>query len=150
MKKELSTSIEIEGSPRQVWQALTGFAAYAEWNPFIVDARGACAWGSTLRLRMQPVGGRPATLTPTVREVVPERRLRWVGTFLSPYLLRADHTFTIERRRGGCRLLQEETFTGALVPLISRSLDARTLPAFVLMNQALKAVVEQARVPPAA
>jgi hypothetical protein len=150
VKKQINTSIEIKGTPRQVWRTLVDFANYHAWNPFILDAQGACEVGSALRLRMQPVGGRPTTFTPTVREVVVERRLRWVGTLIWRQLLEADHVFTIEPLDRGCRLVQHETFYGALVPVLSRSLDARTMPAFTAMNQALKAVVEGAVVPPMA
>jgi hypothetical protein len=142
MKKQLTTSIEIEASPQQVWRTLTDFASYHTWNPFILDAQGTCEVGSALRLRMQPIGGKPATFTPTVREVVVDKRLRWVGTLIWRRLLEADHTFTIDPLDRGCRLVQRETFNGALVPVISRSLDARTMPAFAAMNQALKSMVE--------
>jgi hypothetical protein len=148
LKKQLTTSIEIHGTPRQVWRSLTDFKSYPSWNPFILDARGACAVGSSLRLRMQSVGGRPTTFTPTVREVVVEQRLRWVGTFVWRRLLKADHTFTIEPLASGCRLMQSETFSGALVPLLGRSLDTGTLPAFIAMNEALKLRVEGPVVPP--
>jgi hypothetical protein len=148
LKKHLTTSIDIEGTPRQVWRSLTDFASYPLWNPFILDADGACAVGSGLRLRMQAVGGRPTTVTPTVREVVVEERLRWVGKWIWGRLLKADHVFTIEPLDGGCRLVQCETFSGALVPLLSRSLDDRTLPAFTAMNKALKSRVEHPVVPP--
>jgi hypothetical protein len=148
LKKQLITSIEIEGTPRQVWRTLTDFASYRAWNPFILDAQGACEVGSALRLRMQPVGGRPTTFTPTVREVVVEERLRWVGTLIWGQILEADHIFTIEPLNRGCRLVQRETFRGALVPVLSRSLEASTLPAFAAMNQALKSMVERPLVPP--
>jgi hypothetical protein len=150
LKKQLTTSTEIMGTPRQVWRILTDFANYHAWNPFILDARGACEVGSALRLRMQPVGGRPTTFTPTVREVVVEQRLRWVGTLMWRQLLEADHMFTIEPLDRGCRLVHRETFKGALVPVLSRSLDNRTMPAFTAMNQALKSIVEGLVVPPMA
>jgi len=40
-------------------------------------------------------------------------------------------------------LAQEETFTGVLVPLMARSLDRHTQPAFEAMNAALKHRAEQ-------
>ena len=39
--------------------------------------------------------------------------------------------------------MQNETFTGALVPLLARSLDRDTAAGFALMNAALKTRAEQ-------
>src|SRR6476646_3773305 len=98
MMKELNTTVEIAATPGQVWQVLIDFAAYAEWNPFIVNATGTATTGSRLALRMQPVGARAMTLKPVVRDVMPERRLRWLGRLIMPGILTAEHTFTIEAR----------------------------------------------------
>jgi hypothetical protein len=150
LRKELTSGVDIDANPHQVWHMLTDFANYPAWNPFILHAEGSCEAGSTLRLRMQPHGGRAGTFTPVVREVVEQARLRWVGTFLGHRILQADHTFTITPLERGCRLVQHETFSGVVVPFFSASLDARTLPAFKAMNMALKAEVEGSAFPPSA
>jgi len=88
---------------------------------------------------MQPEGGRATTFRPTVLEAAPGKRLRWLGRFLLPKLFDGEHSFTIEPLyEGRVRLIQEEQFRGILVPLLARSLDRGTLPAFERMNQALK------------
>jgi hypothetical protein len=93
---------------------------------------------------MQPVGARGVTLRPTVVEATPGHRLRWRGRFGIPGIFDAEHVFTITPRGGGgVRLAQDETFTGALVPLMARSLDRHTRPAFEAMNTALKHRAEQ-------
>jgi hypothetical protein len=84
------------------------------------------------------------TFRPTVLEAVPGQRLRWLGRFLLPGVFDGEHSFTIESLAGGrVRLTQEEQFRGVLVPLLVRSLDRGTLPAFEKMNQALKRRAEQ-------
>ena len=35
--KQLHATIEIDATPQRVWQVLTDFAAYPDWNPFIVS-----------------------------------------------------------------------------------------------------------------
>jgi hypothetical protein len=144
MAKQLSAQVEIDATPERVWQVLTDLGAYAEWNPFIVSSAGTPAEGERLTNRMQPVGGRAVTLRPVVIEASPERRLRWRGRMLAPGVMDAEHTFTIEplgERR--VRLTQHERFSGALVPLVAGTLDRGTLPAFELMNAALKARAER-------
>jgi hypothetical protein len=93
---------------------------------------------------MQPAGGRAITFRPTVLEAVPGRRLRWLGHLLVNGLFDGEHSFTIEPLgEGRARLVQQEDFRGLLVPLMARSLDRRTLPAFEQLNQALKRRAEQ-------
>jgi hypothetical protein len=79
-----------------------------------------------------------------VREAVPQRRLRWLGHLLVPGIFDGEHSFTIEPLDDGTvRLVQREDFRGVLVPMLARSLDRRTLPAFERMNQALKQRAER-------
>jgi hypothetical protein len=146
--KQLRAQIEIDATAERVWRVLTDFGQYARWNPFMTQASGTAAVGERLTIRMQPEGGRPMTFRPTVLEAAPGRRLRWLGRLLLPRVFDGEHIFTIEPLAGDrIRLIQEEQFRGILVPLLARSLDRRTLPAFERMNQALKRRVEQGDLP---
>jgi hypothetical protein len=139
MSKQLRTQITIDATPERVWQVLTDFDAYPQWNPFMTQVSGTPARGERLTIHMQPEGGRAMTFRPTVREAVPQRQLRWLGHLLVPGIFDGEHSFTIEPQDGGgVRLVQQEDFRGVLVPLLAKSLDRRTLPAFERMNQALK------------
>jgi hypothetical protein len=103
------------------------------------DRPAAQPHGSRLVMRMQPIGARAVTLRPTVVEATPGHRLRWQGRLGMPGIFDAEHSLTITpREEGGVRLSQEERFTGVLVPLMARSLDRHTQPAFEAMNAALK------------
>ena len=146
MRKLLRADIEIEATPRRVWEVLTDFAAYPDWNPFMTRAAGVARRGGRLTLQLQPEGGRPMTFRPTVLEATPDRRLRWIGRLLLPGLFDGEHSFTIEAL-GPERVLlvQQEEFRGLLVPFLARSLDGNTLPAFARMNRALKRRAEPVR-----
>jgi hypothetical protein len=39
--KELSTEIEFEATPPEVWDVLADLPAYAEWNPFMGRSRAS-------------------------------------------------------------------------------------------------------------
>jgi hypothetical protein len=144
MAKQLRSEIDVHATPERVWQVLTDFAAYPQWNPFITRADGEARRGRRLTLRMQPAGGRAMTFRPTVLEAAQERELRWLGRLLVPGLFDGEHRFTIRPLGDGqVRLVQQEDFRGLLVPLLAGSLDRRTLPAFEQMNQALKRRAER-------
>jgi hypothetical protein len=139
MAKQLRTQVDIHASPERVWQILTDFAAYPQWNPFMPRASGSARRGERLTIRLQPVGGRGTTFRPTVLEADPDKRLRWIGRVLVPGVFDGEHSFTIQPLgQGQVRLVQQEDYRGLLVPLLAGSLDRRTLPAFEQMNQALK------------
>jgi hypothetical protein len=145
MSKELISSIDIDAPATDVWEMLVDFGAYPTWNPFITSAAGPVQAGSQLTLRMQPVGGSAVTLRPTVVEVVKGHRLRWQGRLGVRGLFDADHLFTVEPQgAAGSRLVQQEQFSGLLVPFFQGSLDRGTLPAFQAMNAALKDRAERA------
>jgi hypothetical protein len=144
MSKQLTSQIDIDATPERVWQVLSDFGSYPQWNPFITKAEGEAQPSSRLVMRMQPVGARGVTLHPTVLEATPHRRMRWKGRHGMRGIFDAEHSFTITpREEGGVRLSQDERFTGVLVPLMARSLDRHTVPAFAAMNTALKHRAEQ-------
>jgi hypothetical protein len=136
--KELRTDIEIDATPERVWEVLTDFAAYPEWNPFIRKIEGEAAPGSTLEVRMESPGGRAMTFKPTVLEVAPRRELRWLGRVLAPRVFDGEHSFRIEPIDDSrVRFVQAERFSGVLVPLFSKTLE-KTRGGFTAMNEALK------------
>jgi hypothetical protein len=84
--RELRTEIEIAAPPERVWQVLSDFDAYSEWNPFIRSIVGDAEVGSRLSVRLEPPGARGMTFKPTVRAVAPPRELRWLGRLFVPGL----------------------------------------------------------------
>jgi hypothetical protein len=140
--KHLATRIDIEASPQQVWAVLADLDRYATWNPFIVEAQGRATPGARLRLRMSPPGGRTVTFEPQVTEAVPGEVLEWLGRVAVPYLFTGRHRFELHPTSTGTRVEHSETFTGILVPILARSLDAHTLLGLIAMNEALKAKTE--------
>jgi|EndMetStandDraft_7_1072992.scaffolds.fasta_scaffold50285_2 hypothetical protein len=140
--KTLHHEIEIDAPPEQVWSVLLDFDRYPEWNPFVTELRGTPGVGERLRVRLAPPGGRGITLKPRVTEVTPARAFEWLGRLLVPGLFDGRHRFELAPTTAGTRFTQHETFTGALVPLLARSLDEHTLAGFEAMNTALAARLE--------
>src|SRR5918995_1008912 len=85
MSRQLQAEVEVNGSAEQVWEVLTDFAAYHEWNPFIVEAAGTPEPGRRLELHMR-LTSRTTTFRPQVLEADPGRTLRWLGRLAPPLL----------------------------------------------------------------
>ena len=143
--KQLYTEIEIDASAKRVWELLTDFASYPEWNPFIRSIGGQPAPGERLRARLEPPGGLAMTFKPKVLTAEPNRELRWLGHLLVPGLFDGEHSFTIQPLEDDrVRFIQREAFQGLLVPLFARSLESKTRQGFEEMNRALKGRAEAA------
>ncbi|NIH82199.1 SRPBCC domain-containing protein [Amycolatopsis viridis] len=137
----LTTSVEIPASADRVWQVLTDFGAYPEWNPFIVSAEvtspGGLAKDAELRIVLRDASG-DTTFNPTVLAAVPGKELRWIGKVPPGLIFDGEHSFELQPLGPGrTRLVQHERFTGALVPFMAGTLRANTLPQFEAMNRAL-------------
>ncbi len=139
----LRTSIEIGATPERVWNILMDFPGHGRWNPFIRSLEGTPQVGGTLKVSLQPPGGRGMQFRPKVLVVEAAREFRWKGKLLVDGLFDGEHFFIIEPTPTGKVLFtQGENFSGVLVPLMKRSLEGPTKNGFIAMNEALKRMAE--------
>ena len=142
--KEVFSEIDIQAPAERVWQVLTDFARYPEWNPFIRRINGEPKEGARLRVYIEPPGAKGRTYRPKVLKAEPKHELRWLGRPLIPGLFDCDHIFTIghigsER----VRFVQREIVSGVLVASYAHDLEMKMRLGFEQMNQALKTRAEQ-------
>ncbi|HEX6067160.1 MAG TPA: SRPBCC domain-containing protein [Nitrososphaera sp.] len=134
--KEIRTEIDIGASPARVWQVLTDFATYHEWNPFIRKIEGQPLEGTKLRIHITTPAGVKREYSPKVTRVVAEQELRWLGKM--PGLLSGEHIFTIEPAGENAHLVHREVFVGLLASFFGASLDNDVKKGFEEMNAAMK------------
>lgn len=144
--KVLESQIEIDAPIDVVWQHLTDFASYAEWNPYILSAEGELKQGSLVRFR---VAGIPGTLSAPIVSLVPNKELIWearspIPGFKPRYIRRLEE---IDANR--TRFINREEFTGWAVPLMSPIMNLMSKPLFPKTCAALKQRVEAAMAPSA-
>ncbi|TMI51120.1 SRPBCC domain-containing protein [Candidatus Bathyarchaeota archaeon] len=94
--KEVSSEIVIEAPADRVWQVLTDFTKFPEWNPFIKKMSGEPRTGAKLEVRIEPPGGRAMTFKPKMVSVETNREMCWLGKLWIPGLFNGEHCFTIE------------------------------------------------------
>lgn len=139
MKKHIQTQIEINASSRVIWQILSSFEEYPEWNPFITSISGTLEEGKRLQVYIDGM-----KFSPIVQKTVPNKSLMWLGNLFIPGLFDGQHIFEIEELAPNRSILHhEEKFSGLLVPFLSRQLDGKTKEGFEAMNVALKRRAEQ-------
>ena len=142
--RTVDTQIEIAAPAERVWNLLTDFGAFPDWNPFMRRVEGAPIVGTRLEVTIQPPGRGPTTFKPTVLEADANHQLGWLGRLVFPGVFDGRHTLTIQGDDGGRSVFrQREVFTGILVPFLAGMLRD-TERGFVKMNEALKQRAEAA------
>lgn len=143
MTRSIETEIEINGTATQVWEVLTDFGRYPEWNPFILRIAGTLQPGSQLKAVVQTPNFPKITIRPVLLKVEAERELRWRGHWVVPRVFDGEHLFAIEPLgEAKVNFAQKELFTGLLVPLLWGKMAGNIRLGFEKMSQALKKRIE--------
>lgn len=141
--KEIKTEVVINAKPEMVWQILSDFESYPDWNPFITSIKGKAEAGSKITVRIEPPGAKGMTFKPKVLSVIKNKEFSWLGHFLFPGLFDGEHKFElIKNTNGTTTFIQGEKFKGILVPLFRKMIDNNTVCGFNEMNQKLKELAE--------
>lgn len=144
--RSIRTEVVINSSAKEVYDTLTDFPAYPQWNPFIksIECDGPLHEGGKLKATMQLPNDKGRTFTPVVLKVDPPSEFRWRGSLPIPGLFTGEHFFLIKEETPGSTLLVHgEHFSGLLIPMVGGVLK-KTETAFNEMNAALKQRVEGA------
>lgn len=140
---EIITTIEIDAPPRAVWEVLTDFDSYDEWNPTI-EITGSPTEGERLEVVLSLPDRKPQPFRPKLLVVDESSELRWQGRLFVPGLYDGEHRFVLEPLDDGerTRLTHAETFRGVLVGFINRRIGDDIETGFERANEALKSRVE--------
>ncbi len=141
----IEQEVEIAAPPEDVWRVLTDFAAYPDWNPYVLRLEGDLTPGGTVALTIaQDNWSKPLTVHPTIVTLNPPRELAWHGSALITGFQETDHYFRLKPLGANrTRLRHGEEFRGWRASRIDYEEHHRhTRAAFHAMNEALAARVE--------
>lgn len=140
--RELKTVIQIAAPIDQVWQVLTDFNNWQEWNPMVNQVSGNAVVGSRLNITMCGAEGKDAMkYQATILETNPPNSLRWRATMLGGLMFTNDRVFELKEENGVTELVNKEAFSGYMVPLFWGKMQPYVVPMLEKMNQALKAKI---------
>lgn len=143
MERKLHTEIEIAASAERVWQVLAEFKSYPEWNPLLRGMQGALTPGTRLRVSVRLAWWFRMIIHPVVLLADAPQSLHWKGSLIIPGLFAGVHAFEIQPvAPGRVKLVQSETFSGLLVPIILVVILGLMRQGFEAMNAATKEVAE--------
>ena len=143
---ELFAIVEIDAPAERVWEVLTDFRRYPEWNPFMPRVAGEAARRAELDVLVTPEGRRALRLRPRIVTFRPPREMRWRWLARLPGVFVGEQRFVVERLDAGrSRLIHEKRFRGLAVPFVRRVLDGPVKRSFEATGVALKAFAEANR-----
>lgn len=138
MSLEIKTAIVINAKPKAVWEVLTNFENYPNWNPFVKSIAGEVKVGNQINIQVQNMKFKPTVLT-----FKQNKEFRWLGHLFFKGLFDGEHRFKlVDNGDGSTKFEHSEKFGGILVPLFKQKLLSQTKLGFEEMNRQLKHKVE--------
>ena len=129
---------EIDAPASLVWEVLTDFPRYAEWNPFVIACRSTLKPGETIDLRVK-VFAKPQDQREWMSAHRPGEHFAY-GMKPFPFgALRSKRSHDVEDLGGGrARYRSHFELTGWLVPVVRTLLGARLERGFYEMSAGIK------------
>ncbi len=138
--KQYHTSIVINCSKKELWNELTNFSEYSNWNPIVGKLDGEMKEGGEIATYIVPLG---KTFHPKILRYKENQELVWQGVQAAKFLRAGKHYYHLESiSESQTELLHGEYFTGLLSYFISSSLLSKMKTAFEQHNILLKQRIE--------
>jgi hypothetical protein len=143
MKHQIKTEIVINAPKETVWEILSNFEKYEDWNPFIIKSKGKAVEGNTIENTIRN-GNKDFTFKPKLLNVRKNEYLDWLGSLFFKGLFDGNHYFEIkEIGPGQVLFIHGENFSGILSSYILKKIGEDTRNNFIKMNEALKKAAEE-------
>ena len=141
--KDLTTEIEINSTAQAIWDILTDFSNYPQWNPILTKVVGPLSIGNKLEIHITTVGGKSRIYHPKITKIVPNQELRWTGKFFLPQIFSGERIFLIKKvSNDKINFVNKEIFSGIGIKLAPQKMENDILLSFKKMNEALKKTAE--------
>ncbi|MFK7801660.1 MAG: SRPBCC family protein, partial [Anaerolineae bacterium] len=132
--------IDIEASPAVVWQLLSDYKSYADWNPLVQAVTGETdKLGGRIKVKVAPL---PFKLNATIDLLEEGQAVGWTDDFPMQMLTANPISRLVDNGDGTTTYLFEETFAGPALPLIEGNLKKQLPPIYKMLIQAVKARAE--------
>ncbi len=140
------TTFAVDAPAARVWEVLSDFDHWEEWNPSVPSIKGEPRVGSTVALTLAMPGRPSAKVKAKLTEVVPERRLVWDGHIGADWLFAGHREFLIDPQPDGTALFTHvEDVSGLLFPLFRALMGGAIQRHHEGLNDAVKARAEGRR-----
>ena len=141
--KQYHTSVTVNGTLNEVWQGLTNFKSYPDWNPIVGKLTGEMKEGQKISTYIVPLKG---TFYPVLLRYHENRELLWQGALGAKFLLAAKHYYRLKAVSATQTELQHgEYFTGLFSYFLPKNFVKKMELAFEQHNILLKSNIENSQ-----
>lgn len=142
---EIRTRITIDASPAVVYQVLSDFDNYPNWNPYHRKVTGEFKQGAQLEVEILRPDGKKISIPPHLLKITENREITWGGGIKGIFY--GEHRFILqETSEGKTLLLHDEDFNGIAVQFADLPPEVLT-EGYQQTNQALKRYIESQKMP---
>ncbi len=138
MKRAVEHRIGVQAPAEIVWEVVSEFETWHQWNPLYRKAQGQMKIGTVLTLE-QHLPGVPATvITPIVQDWVPYEQLHWRSTRLGGFVTAIRYLEIENRGEVNSTFSNGELFMGLLLRFVSRDERRKLKAAYAQMGEAVR------------
>jgi len=136
---QLHAQIEIAAPPQRVWEILTDFSAYGQWNPVFERIRSnSLTKGKSMRYSIRTPEGRLSHNRGVWQEVAKDKAIAWSSVLIHSKLYKVAHRFELNAvGQERTLLVHTEQFTGLLASKIYHDTADKWSQSLHKLNQAL-------------
>ena len=135
---QFASDISIDAFPKRVWDVLTDFDRYTEWNPLFLSAEGSLTNGSRIRLTHKPPFRRSVELRGRIVRLEPGRELVVKTGTVIPGLYQCESEFRLEVTDRLVRLHHRHSYRGLVMAMIAGAHGIRMQEGCYALNLAIK------------
>jgi hypothetical protein len=138
MQRAVEHRIGVQAPAEIVWEVVSDFQSWHEWNPLYRKAEGQLKIGTAMTLE-QHLPGQPATvIAPIVQDWVPYEQLHWRSKRVGGFVTAIRYLEIEDMGAGSSTFSNGELFIGMLLRLISRDERRKLRAAFTEMGEAVR------------
>ena len=140
LMKGWTTEIVINAPRQLVWEQVTDFEAYADWNPFVLKAYARFEVGATIDFLEDLKQFGQHWIKAQFLSIDPPNSFVWQGHFGAPFLFTVRHPFIFEAiSEHQTQFSQRHHNSGLLIPYFAwRGVYSVSYQGYLDYNQALK------------
>jgi hypothetical protein len=138
MQRAVEHRIGVQAPAEIVWEVISDFPAWKEWNPVHPRMEGELRIGTTLVVDFVVGDAPPTTIMPIVQDWVPYEQLHWRTKRLRGFVTAIRYIEIDKKGDQNAIFSNGELFMGPLVRFVSRDERRRLRAAFTRMGEAVR------------
>lgn len=124
------TTFPVAASPDRVWEVISNFDSWSEWNPSVPSIKGDLKVGNVCAVKLVMPGRPSVNVKVTLTDVVPGRRFAWHGNIAHDRFFAGDRSLDIEPQADGTALVTHtEEVTGVFFPVFKTLMGEAAIQA---------------------